>query len=171
MKTPAVKWGVYALLFTFVWTLIEHFAGWNTTNHQTGQYARMVGAYVFYLFIIIAIFQQRAQQTGSLTFGQGMKTGAIVSLIYSLGVTVWYCLYGEVINKQFKPTLVAFEKAKLDAAHASADAVAAKMKEVDMTTGGSVMSYVFLFVFMFIGGIIISLLASLIASLMKKKAA
>jgi hypothetical protein len=37
MKSPAIKYGVYALLFTLVWTIIEHVLGYNTTNHETGK--------------------------------------------------------------------------------------------------------------------------------------
>ena len=168
MKNTAAKYGVYALLITIIWTIIEHLLGYNTTNHETGQYARMVGAFVYWLMIIIAIFSTRKQQGGLLSFGQGLKVAAIVAAIYSFGVTVWYCLYGEVINTQYKPTLMAFERAQLEAAHATPEAIAEKMKQVDMQTGGSVVSYLFLFVFMFAGGMLIGLITSLIAKRSKK---
>ncbi|MES2330230.1 MAG: DUF4199 domain-containing protein [Bacteroidota bacterium] len=168
MKNTAVKYGVYAFIITIIWTIIEHFLGYNTTNHETGQYARMVGAFVYWVMIIIAIFLTRKEQAGLLSFGQGMKVTAIVALIYSLGVTLLYSLYGEVINTQFKPTLMAFERAKLEAAHATPDAISAKMKQIDMQTGGSVVSYLFLFAFMFAGGIAIGLITSLIMKRSKK---
>jgi hypothetical protein len=168
MKNAAVKYGVYALLISIIWTIIEHVLGYNTTNHDTGQYARMLGAFVFYILIVVAIFAARKQQNGSLTFGEGFKTGAVVSLIYGLGITAWYAIYGEVINTQFKPTLMAFERAKLEAAHATPDAIAVKMKEVDMSSGGSVLSYVLLFVFMTLFGIVIAAIASLILKRKKK---
>ena len=169
MKNTAVKLGVCALVITIVWTIIEHFLGYNTTNHETGQYARMLGAFVFWVMVIIAIVSTKKQQGGYISFGQGMKAGRIVSFIYSLGVTIWYCLYGEVINTQFKPTLMAFERSKLETAHATPEAIAAKMKEVEMTSGGSVVSYAFLFLFMFLFGMIIAIITSLI--LKRKKPA
>ncbi len=162
MKNTAVKYGAYALAITIIWTLIEHFLGYNTTNHETGQYARMVGSFVFWIIIIVGIVAVRKQQGGNITFGQGFKTGAVISVIYALGVSIWYAIYGEVINTQYKPTLMAFERSKLDAIHASPDMVAAKMKEVDMSTGGSVISYVLLFVFMSLSGILLGTVASLI---------
>lgn len=162
MKNPAVKYGVYALIITVIWTLIEHFLGYNTTNHETGQYARMVGSFIYWIMVIVAIVALRKQQGGIMTFGQGFKAGLTTSLIYSLGVAVWYAIYGEVINKEFKPTLMAFERAKLETAHASQDAITAKMAQVDMQTGGSVSSYLFLIVFMFIGGAVIGTITSLI---------
>ncbi|MDB5209674.1 MAG: hypothetical protein JWQ30_501 [Sediminibacterium sp.] len=168
MKNTAVKYGVYAFIITIIWTIIEHILGYNTTNHETGQYARMVGAFVYWIMIIVAIFSTRKEQGGLLTVGQGLKVAATIALIYSLGVTILYCLYGEVINTQFKPTLMAFERAKLEAAHATPDAIAAKMKQVDMQTGGSVVSYLFLFAFMFVGGMAIGLITSLIMKRSKK---
>ena len=168
MKNPAVKYGVYALLISIIWTIIEHILGYNTTNHETGQYARMLGSIVYFILVIVAIFAVRKQQNGSLTFSEGFKTGSRVSLIYSAGITVWYALYGEVINTQFKPTLMAFEKSKLEAAHATPEVIAAKMKEVDMSSGGSAFSYSLLFVFMLLFGIVIAAIASLILRRTKK---
>jgi hypothetical protein len=168
MNKTAVRYGVFALVFTIIWTMMEHIVGFNTTNHEAGQYARMVGAIVFWAMIFVAIYQRRKQQGGLISFGQGFGTGAGVSIIYSLGCCVWYALYGEVINTQFKPTLMAFERAKLEAAHISADLIEAKMKQVDMTTGGSVLSYVFLIVFMFLLGAVVSVIAALIFQRKKK---
>ncbi|MES2374552.1 MAG: DUF4199 domain-containing protein [Bacteroidota bacterium] len=168
MKNTAVKYGVYAFIITIIWTSIEHVLGYNTTNHETGQYARMVGAFVYWLMIIIAIYATRKEQGGLLSFGQGMKVTATIAFIYSLGVTILYCLYGEVINTQFKPTLMAFERAQLEAAHATPEAIAEKMKQVDLQTGGSVVSYLFLFAFMFVGGMAIGLITSLIMKRSRK---
>jgi hypothetical protein len=161
MKNPAVKYGVYALLFTLVWTIIEHFLGYNTTNHQTGQYARMLGAFVYYALVFVAIFQTRKQQ-GSLTFGQGLKAGMTVAVIYGVGVVVIYSIYGELINTQFKPTLMEFERAKLVAKNAPPDVIDASMKMIDISSGGSVLSYCFLLILMLVFGFVCSLIGSLI---------
>ncbi|NCI49160.1 DUF4199 domain-containing protein [Sediminibacterium roseum] len=161
MKTPAVKFGVYALLFTLVWTVIEHVLGYNTTNHETGQYARMLGALVYYVLIFVAIYQTRKQQ-GALSFGQGVKAGMTVAVIYSIGVVIIYSIYGEVINTQFKPTLMEFERAKITATGASQQVIDAHLKMVDMSSGGSVLSYCFLFVLMMGFGLVLSLIGSAI---------
>jgi hypothetical protein len=169
MKNPAVKYGVYALLISIIWTIIEHFLGYNTTNHETGQYARLVGTIVFYILIVVAIFAARKHQNVSLSFGDGFKTGVGVSLIYGLGITAWYAIYGEVINTQYKPTLMAFERAKLEAAHTAPEVITVQMKQVDMNSGGSVLSYVFLFVFMTLIGVIIAAVTSAILRRRRRK--
>ena len=112
----------------------------------------MLGVIVFYMLVVVAIYQVRKQQNGSLRFEEGFKTGAIVSVMYSAGVSIWYAFYGELINTQYKSILLAFERSKLETAHASPKIIAAKMKEVEMTTGGSLLSYVLLFVFMSLFG-------------------
>lgn len=160
MKKSSVRFTVIALTFTIIWTMIQHFAGWNTTDHATGQYTRMVAAVVFYILIFAAIFERRKQLGGHLRFGQGLATGAVLSALYSAGCCIWYALYGEVINRSFKPTLMAFERAKLAAANTSSDQAEAAMKQVDMTSGGSILSYLFLVLFMFVGGCIVSLVAA-----------
>jgi hypothetical protein len=162
MKNTAVKFGVYALIITIIWTIIEHFLGYNTTNHETGQYARMLGAIVYYILVVLAIFAVRKQQANSLTFGEGLKTGTTVSVVYSAGVSFWYALYGEVINTQYKPTLLAFYRNKLEVEHATPEKIATEMKQMDLSSGGSLLSYVLLFVFMSLFGVIIAALASLI---------
>lgn len=168
MKNTAVKYAMYPLSISIIWTIIEHFLGYNTTKHEIGQYTRMLGAIVFYILVVVAIYQVRKQQNGALRFGEGFKTGVIVSVFYSAGVSIWYALYGEIINTQYKPSLLAFERSKLEAAHATPDIIAAKMKEVEMTTGGSVLSYILLFVFMSLFGIIITAIASLILKRKKR---
>jgi hypothetical protein len=65
--------------------------------------------------VVVAIYETRKQQGGLLSFKDGMKTGRILSVMYSLGITAWYALYGEVINKEFKTSLMAFERHKLEA--------------------------------------------------------
>jgi hypothetical protein len=162
MKNTGVRYGIIAFAITVIWTIVEHFQGWNTTNHETGQYARMLGAFIFYFLVILSIYARRKRKGGQLSFGEGFTTGATVSLIYALGCVVLYSLYGELINTQYKPTLMAFERSKLEAAHATPEAIATKMKQIDLSSGGSILSYVLLFVFMFVVGCIIAAITALV---------
>ncbi len=162
MKNPGLRYALYALIISILWTVFEHFMGYNTTHHETGQYTRMVGGFFYFIVIILAIAALRKQQGGNLSFAQGCKTGAITSVVYSICLAIWYAIYGEIINTSYKPTLIAFEKSKLEAANASPELVAEKIKAVDMQTGGSIASYLFLVVFMSIGGILVGTVASLI---------
>ena len=125
-----------------------------------GQYTRGVTAFLYYATVALAIWKLRKHQDNSLTFEQGMKTGCLTAGIYSVLVTLWFALYAEVINTQYKPTLMAYERKKLQAANFSHENVEAKMKQLDMMTGGTVVSYLLLFGFMALFGVIVSLIAS-----------
>lgn len=162
MKTPASKFAMIALIFTIIWTFLQHYMGYNTTNHETGQYTRMITAIVFYAFIFIAILKTKKENNGRIRFAQAFKVGTIVSLIYSLGISIWYAIYAELINKEYKSTLMAFERSKLEASGASAETIESGMKQVDLMSGGSLLSYVLLFAFSFLVAIVVTAILSLI---------
>jgi hypothetical protein len=166
MKDPVIRFTTIALVITIAWTLIEHFLGYNTIHHEVGQYTRMLTAIFFYVCVALAVWVKRKQQANQLIFKQGFKTGALVSLYYSIGVTIWFALYAEVINKDYQPTLLAFTRKELEAKHLPPEVIAAKLKEVEMSSGGSVVSYLLLFVFMALFGLIVAVIAS---AIMKKK--
>jgi hypothetical protein len=162
MKTVAVKYALITFAITVAWTLAEHFLGYNTTNHAVGEYTRRLTAFIYYALIVYAIWKQKKLQNNRLSFAQGMGTGARMALIYSVLVALWFAFYAEVINPAYRKTLIAFEREKLVAANASAEQIAAKMKEVEMTSGGSATSYLLLALFMFLGAIFPTLIASAI---------
>jgi hypothetical protein len=150
------------LAITIVWTLLEHVLGFNTSRHDIGQYTRMAMPFFFYIGIGIAVMKKRRQQGNRLGFSEGFRTGMAVTVFFSLLSTLWLALYAEVINPDYKPTLLAFEKQKLLASGATPGEVDNALAQADSMSGGSVTSYVYLFVFMFIAGVIVSLLAALV---------
>jgi hypothetical protein len=147
MKRIAIKYAFIVFVITIVWTLIEHTLGYNTTNHAAGQDTRLMTAFIYYAFVVLAIWRVRRQRGNTLSFGEGLKTGTIICLVYSVLATCWFALYAEVINPQYQPTLLAYERSKLEAAHATAEEIAKKLKEVEMSSGGSFVSYLLLFVY------------------------
>ncbi len=162
MKNLGVKFAVIAFIITVVWTMTEHFAGYNTTNHALGQYTRMITGFIFYFFIVWAIVQRKKFQDNKINLAEGFRTGLIVCCTYAVLSTLWFALYAEVINPQFKPSLIAFEKSKLDAIHASPEAITEKLNEVELTSGGSFTSYIFLFGFTALMGVVIAFLAAMV---------
>src|SRR2546428_8811659 len=156
MKNTAIKFALIALALTIIWSLIEHFMGFNTTKHEIGQYTRMVTPFVFYACVVMAILSFKNHQNDNyLSLAEGIKIGAITSVIYGVLSTCWFALYAEVINPQYAQTLKAYELSKLQTANAPATEIAETMKEVEMTSGGSFLSYFFLFLFMTLFGCLI----------------
>ena len=158
----ALRTAIILVIITIIWTLIEHFLGYNTTRHDIGQYTRMVTPFLFYFGIGIAVMMKRKHENNTLGFAEGFRTGLGVTAIYSVLSTLWLALYAELINPEFKPTLLAFEKEKLVAAGTSPAEMETEMIQADAMTGGSITSYVYLLIFTIIAGVIVSLLAALI---------
>lgn len=161
MKKISIRFACYALAFTIIWIAGEHVLGFNTTNHAVGEITRGIEGFVFYLFVLRSIHLLRKEK-GYLAFTQGLQSGCITTLIYSIGAVGIYSLYGEIINPLYKPTLMAFERARLIADAAPQAFIDGKMKIIDLKTGGSVMSYVFLFIITFLGGFVFSTIGALL---------
>jgi hypothetical protein len=142
--------------------MIEHVLGYNTTKHHIGQYTRIFTNFIYWGSVIAAIIEAKNRSGGTLPFKQAMNTGVGVSLAFSLLLAGWYALYAEVINKEYQPSLLAFEKSKLLAANASQEKITEKLKAIEMQSGGSFSSYLMLFAFMALFGIGITLITSAI---------
>jgi hypothetical protein len=167
MKSIALRYALVIFIITVAWTMLEHTLGYNTTNHEIGQYTRGIPAFGYYAAIALAIWRVRKLMAKRMTFRQGMLTGLYCSLTYSFLVTIWFALYAEVINKQYQPTLLAFLRKKLEAANLSEENIAKRLQTETLRSGGSVASYFMLFGFMLVFGLIVSAIAS---ALMQKRA-
>jgi hypothetical protein len=162
MTRTVVKYIVIAFVLTVIWTMIEHVLGYNTTKHNIGQYTRILTNFIYWACVIAAIIEAKNRMGGTISFKQAMNTGVGVSLAFSLLLAGWFALYAEVINKDYQPSLLAFEKNKLLTANASPEQIAEKLKSIEMQSGGSVSSYLMLFAFMSLFGIGITLITSAI---------
>jgi hypothetical protein len=156
-----IKYTLIAFVITVIWTLIEHVLGYNTTRHDIGQYTRVITTFLYWGLVVAAIIEVKNKSGNKINFKTALNTGLGVAFGYSFLVTLWFALYAEVINTQYQPTLLAFERNKLLAAGASAEKISAKLKEVELTSGGSVMSYLLLFVYMALFGVGIAVVTSL----------
>lgn len=162
MKNIAVRCALIAFVITIAWTMFEHQMGYNTVSHAIGQYTRMVTALIFYFFIAFAIARQKRNQKNVISFKEGFVTGLIVCLIYAPLSALWFAVYGEMINPQYQASLMEFERNKLIAIKASPIIIADKMKEVQLMSGGSFLSYFLLFVFTFLIGAIVAFTTALL---------
>jgi cytochrome bd-type quinol oxidase subunit 2 len=167
-KRIAFRYALIAFVIAVVWTMVEHYLGYNTTNHQVGQYARMLSAFVFYFCIILAVWEVRRKQNNELSFTDGLRTGAILSGIYSFFIAGWYAIYGEIINPQYQSTLIEFERKKMIAANLSQKQMADKLQQVEMSSGGSISSYILLIVFMFLFGMVVAFITTLVLKRKRK---
>jgi hypothetical protein len=159
MKKPAVRYALIALAITFVWIIIEHLSGWNTTHHNIGQYTRMLPMILFWVMIFVVVNQSRGQRT-EYPFNEGLRNGILMSLIYCAGFTLMIAVYQKFINPEFFDTLKAYTIDQMTQADKTQAEIDQTLKNMEMTFNGSASSFFLLFVFSFGWGVIVSAIAA-----------
>jgi hypothetical protein len=159
MKRPPVRYALIALAITFVWMIIEHLSGWNTTRHDIGQYTRMLPMILFWVMIFVAINQSRGQRT-VYPFNEGLRDGILMSLIFCAGFTLMVMFYQKFINPEFFDTLKVYTVDQMKLAQKSQAEIDKTLSEMEMSFNGSAISFFLLFVFSFGWGVIISAIAA-----------
>ncbi|MCY7410719.1 MAG: DUF4199 domain-containing protein [Chitinophagales bacterium] len=162
MKRPANKFALIALGFSVIWIFIEHFLGLKSTRHNIGQYTNYLPIIIFSVVIFIVIYYERRSHGHTLTWMEGFRVGAIMSLIYAAGFTFEIILYNQYVNPDFCTSFKEFYMQQMQLQGATDDLIDAKMKVLDFAYGGSPLSYVTLFAFTFIWGAIVSAVSALV---------
>jgi len=166
MKNAALKIALFTLGVSVIWILFEHLMGWNTTNHEIGQYSRMMPMILFWIMLVVCIWYVRRGHGNSLTFKEGFQSGLVMTLIYCLGFTIVIILYQQFLNPEYYQTLKEFTMQQLQSKGASQSEIDSAMKKLKMEAGGTVWSYLWLFISFSLFGIGITAIASTI--LMRK---
>lgn len=159
MKKPAIRYAVIALVITFIWIIIEHLAGWNTTRHDIGQYTRMLPMTMFWVLIFVGVNQSRGERT-VYPFNEALRDGMIMSLIFCAGFTLMIAFYQKFINPEFFETLKAYTIQEMTRANKTQAEIDKAMSEMEMSFNGSVVSFFMLFIFSFVMSMIVSLIAA-----------
>lgn len=107
-----IRYGAIFAGVVVVYVMLEHFLGFNTTNHAVGQYSRLGGVLVPILGVLFGLIAKR-RELGFLTFGQGIKSGFVIAVTQTTLTTIWFLIYPNLINTEFYSTLLAFERQKL----------------------------------------------------------
>ncbi len=163
------KFGLAASIVLVGWMMMEHELGFNTTKHNIGQYTRILPPFIFYFFIYIALSTRKSHQGNVLFFKHGVQSGALTTIIYSSISTVWIYFYSTLINPFFYSTLVEYETKTMQENNTSVVDTAAKLQELEMTYGGSTLSFIMFFVFNCVIGMIVTLIISYFLRTKKKQ--
>lgn len=113
MKTE-IKYGLIAGFSVCAWTLVEFALGFHTRHLEYGSFANQLS-----LLILIAawFFMLRTKRDtdgrGALTFGQGLKAGAVASAVSAAIITVFSEVYNRVINPGWMQHAMEWETARL----------------------------------------------------------
>ncbi len=156
----AFEYSLKAVAAVVIWVMIEHGLGFNTTNHEVGQYTRMASAFLLILFVYLAVRERKAQLLGTISFGGAFRTGLLTVAFYALLSATWFHVYASWINPDFYPSLKSFKLAQVTQSGATQQVIESAMKEIEMSYSGSLVSYLLLMVFTFImGGIVTAIIS------------
>ena len=158
---PSIRYAVIALVITFLWMIIGHLAGWNTTRHDIGQYTRMLPMILFWVLIFVTVNQSRGIRD-RYTFNEGLRDGMLMSLIFCAGFTILIFLYQQFINPEFFETFRTYTLDALKARNATQAEIDAEIQNIERSFNGSPITYLLLFIFSFGWGVIMSVIAALV---------
>lgn len=164
MKTE-LKFGLITIITGIVWVMIEHIAGLNTERFEQGEIVRMLFAFMPFIFILSGI-RAKKKMAGRISFLSAWRTGSLIALIYSIGLSIWFWLYASYINLEFLQNTVKWENTKLLKKGLSPQALKEAIKANTQMYGGSPFSYIMLAFSFFVMGVIAS---AVIALFMKSK--
>ena len=87
----ALKYGIPVALLISLWIAFKH-----RVLHLESQQAAWVDMLIFNGSSVLALFlgirERRITNDDSLTFGEGLTTGVLIAVIYSIGTTAYFAL-------------------------------------------------------------------------------
>ena len=160
-----VKWGVILGVAVCLWTMVLHVLGWYTVDLKQGQRADMASILLPIAAIGMAIRERRLKNPGqTLTLAEGMATGLVTGLV-SIPITagfLWF--YHHQINPAWIDHLVAYERAKMEAAGTTAAVLTERLEAIRASGRDSVQ-----LISALIGTTIITAFLSIIFSLLLRR--
>lgn len=165
MKTTGIRFGLYgaaALIgLSFLTWILTKGEDWDYGAQEVLGYVSIVVALSF-VFFGIKHFRDRVNQ-GSVSFGQALKIGLMISLITGLAFGLLDIIY-RFINPEFTTEYYDYmvEQAKADVPANQLDAKLAEMESQREFFSNPILSFIVMTLTVFVIGFIISLLSSLV---------
>lgn len=155
----ALAYGLVTALVSALWMLIAHFLGFYGENIGTGQHFQWLAWLIPLVGIVLAIRAQRAAGSGSLSFGRGVGTGVLTTLVFWAATTVWSIVYTQLINPDFVEVMVAFQLDQMEAKGMAPEMIDASEKFIRMMFHPALSALMALLTFGFFGTVV-ALIAS-----------
>jgi ABC-type sugar transport system permease subunit len=115
----------YALILTIasaVFNLLLYFTGFQTEKLAVGQHLQWLGFVIMIVVLFLAIKAVREESPGKyLSYGKGVGTGTLISLISGLMSAVYSFIHYKFVNTEFADYNMQIVRAKWEQAGMSAD--------------------------------------------------
>lgn len=160
----------YALILTIAGAglnLLLYFTGYQTEKLATGQHIQWLGFVIMAVVLFLGIKAVREESPGQyMSYGKGVGTGVLISLISGLMSAVYSFIHFKFINTEFADYQMEIVRAKWEQAGMSADQME-KAEGMARAMMGPVASAIMTPIIVLFFGLIFSLV---IAAILKRPA-
>lgn len=164
MRSITVRYGLYSILAIVALSAVQFFLWMPNVSFGWAEFGGYLTMVLSMIFVFLGIRRYRdTVGKGYLTFGQGLKIGALISLLPSVAFGLFDILYTEVINPNWLNDYYTkyTEQLKLTIPAAELPAKLAELEKQKELFGNSFMQFLLMAATVFIIGIIVTIISSL----------
>lgn len=166
MKKTVLRYGFYAsaviiVLFLVTWLTLNQ----SSANYELQEIIGYLGIVLSLSFVFFGMRYYREQVNGgTLTFGEGLKTGLLIVLIPSFAFGLFDVIYVSLVDPEFLNNYSTYQLEKLKASvpAASYEIEAAKLQDEMKMFSNPAIQFVAMFLTVFMIGVIITVISAVV---------
>jgi uncharacterized membrane protein (DUF106 family) len=164
MKSTIYRYGIYATLTIVLMSAVLFFIIMPNTDYTSSEVTGYLTMLLSMVFVFLGIRHYRDKvNNGNLSFGQGLKIGALIVLIPSVAFGLFDILYTEVINpgwmESYYTTMV--EQTKKNTAPDKLEAALKKLESNKEMFSSPVLQFILMAGTVFVIGFIVTIISTL----------
>ena len=164
MKPTIFRYGIYAALTILILSAVHFFLIMPRASYGEAEIAGYLTMLLSMVFVFLGIRYYRDHvNNGSLTFGEGLKTGVLIVLIPAVFFGLFDVLYTEVINPSWKDDYFNHyvEQVKTSTAPEKLDAELKKLESQREMFSSPVLQFLLMAGTVFVIGFIVAIISAL----------
>ena len=103
----ALKYGVYIVLFSFIWLCLEYWAGLHTDYVDYHPLATLLSLVVPLILLYYAMREAKSIEDDEFTYGDAFKVGLYVTLVVAVLNPLFQWLFQQVVFPDYLETMQA----------------------------------------------------------------
>jgi len=158
-----LKYGLLAGLSAVTIIMLCEIGGFNQlSNFKIGNICRMLIPLLLIPFVFVAISKKKyAENNGSLTFFEGLMTGQVVAIIFSIIFSLTFWIFLKYINPIFKEIALQYENSVMIKSGVDAATIKTQLQAIGNIYSGTFQNH-FMIVFTYtVFGTLVALVISL----------
>ena len=174
MKKTIIRFGAYASILVVGSSLIFWLFSSDTPNYAISEIAGYASIILAMAFVFFGIKHYRDnEKNGSISFGQALKLGVLITLAPSLAFGIYNAIYTELLDPGFIDSYYQYtlENMKTDMTAAEFEAAAQKMESEKKMFANPVVGSLVMFLTVFLIGFVVAIISALILKKEDKTAA